>query len=233
MKEMVLEAQVRDTSAKRLLKTVRAGGRVPGVFYGHSEKPLALSVVEKSFGEMLASGGANVLVTLKFGDMSKTAIVKDIQRDVLTQRPIHIDFQAISMKEKIEVNVPVHILGIAPGVKLSGGILEHIIRELKVSCLPGDIPQAVNADVSALEIGDGISVKDLPKIKDVDYLADPDTIVINIVAPSVIEEAPAPGTEAVAAGAAEPEVISKGKKEEGADAAAGEKKAEAPKAGKK
>ena len=237
MKEVTLEAQTREISTKHNLKDLRVKGMIPAVFYGRGEKVTALSVESKKFDEILHTGGSNVLVNIKFSDGSKTAIVKQIQRDVISRKPIHIDFQAISMKEKIEISVPLRIKGIAPGVKLSGGVMEYITRELRVSCLPADIPETFDVDVSALEINHAIAVKDLPKIKGIEILTDPASIIVNIVAPTILEEAPAPGVEgAIAAEApAEPEVISKGKKleegEEGAAApAAGEKKPEAGKA---
>lgn len=233
MKEVILEAAVRDISTKHTLKDMRNKGMIPAVFYGHGEKNISLTVNAKKFDEILHAGGSNVLVNLKMGGESKTAIVKEIQRDVISRKPIHIDFRMISMAEKIEINVPVHIQGIATGVKLSGGVMEHLIREIKVSCLPTDIPQSIDIDVTSLEIGHLITVKDLPPIKGVDIVTLPSTVLVSIVAPTILEEAPAPGTEAAAgaATAAEPEVISKGKKdlEEGEAAAAGDKKADASK----
>ena len=236
MKEVILEAQPRENSTKHDLKDMRLKGMIPAIFYGQGEKVTSLAVNAKKFDEILHGGGSNVLVNIKLAGDSKTAIVKQIQRDVISRKPIHIDFQAISMKEKIEISVPLRIKGIAPGVKLAGGVMEHIVRELRVSCLPADIPESVDVDVSALEINHSIAVKDLPKMEGIDILTDPAGIIVNIVTPTILEEAPAPGTEgAVAAeAAAEPEVIAKGKKpeegEEGAAPAAGDKKAEAGKA---
>jgi large subunit ribosomal protein L25 len=229
MKEVILQAETRPVSTRHTIKEMRTNGMIPAIFYGHQEKPLAIAVVGKRFDEIIHSGGGNVLVSLKIGDDTKAAIIKEVQRDIITRKPIHIDFQAVSLKEKIEVNVPIHIMGIAPGVKLSGGVMEHFLREIRVSCLPTDIPQAINVDVSGLEINHSLAVKDLPKIEGIDFISDPGAIIVNIVAPTVLEEAPAPGTEAVAAAGAaapaEPEVISKGKKEK-EEGAEGEKKAE-------
>ncbi len=233
MKEVILEALTREGSTKHDLKDMRIKGMIPAIFYGHGEKVMPLSVNAKKFDEILHGGGGNVLVTLKVGSDTKTAILKQIQRDIISRKPIHIDFQAVSLKEKIEVNVPIHITGIAPGVKLSGGVMEHVVRELRVSCLPTDIPSSINVDVSKLEINHSIAVKDLPKMEGIDVITEPNSIIVNIVAPTILEEAPAPGAEgAVAAeGGAEPEVIAKGKKpeegEEGAAPAAGDKKADA------
>jgi large subunit ribosomal protein L25 len=125
------------------------------------------------------------------------------------------------MKEKIEMMIGTHTVGEAPGVKNSGGILEHITREVRVRCLPDDIPASIDIDISHLEVGHGIKVKDLPALKGVEYLTTKDTIIVNIVMPKVEEVKPAPGAEAAAAAGSEPEVIAKGKKpEEGAEGAA-------------
>jgi large subunit ribosomal protein L25 len=218
------------------LKSLRAKGMVPAIFYGHEEKNISMAVDARQFDLLLRSGsGSNTLLNLKMGDVAKTAIIKEIQRDVITQKPIHIDFLAVSLKEKIEVNVPLHIVGIAPGVKLGGGILEHILREVRVLCLPQDIPAAINVDVSALEINQGFAVKDLPAMAGIEVLTNPADLIVNIVAPTVLEEAPAAatpeGAAAAAATGAEPEVISKGKKEkEGEEGAAPEAGKAAPKA---
>ena len=166
-------------------------------------------------------------------DAAKTAIVKQIQRDCISQKPIHVDFQAVSLQEKIEVKVSLHIQGIAPGVKNSGGILEHLMRDIAVQCLPTNIPHNIVVDISSLELNHSITVKDLPRIEGVEFLSDENAIIVNVVVPAA-EEVPATPAEAAAAAAtpgstAEPEVISKGKKdkEDGAAApAAGDKKAE-------
>jgi large subunit ribosomal protein L25 len=160
MKEVILEAVSREISTKHNLKSVRANGMVPAIFYGHDEKNITMAVDARNFDLLLHSGlGGNVLLSLKIGDVTKTAIIKQIQRDIISQKPIHIDFQAVSLKEKIEVNVALHITGTAPGVKLGGGILEHILREVRVSCLPQDIPPVINVDVSALEINQSFTVR--------------------------------------------------------------------------
>lgn len=236
MKEITLEAETREVSTKHNLKDLRAKGKIPAVFYGKNEKSLSLAIPAKKLDEAINSGfGSNVLINLKLGGATKTAIIKEIQRDIISQQPIHVDFQAISMQDKIEVNIPLHITGIAPGVKLSGGVLEHILREVRVSCLAKDIPKFINVDVSSLEINHLLAVKDLQKIDGVSILTDPNSIIVNIVSPTILEEAPAAAaTEAEAAAAvpAEPEVISKGKKEkeeEGAETPEKEKKAEQPK----
>jgi large subunit ribosomal protein L25 len=237
MARVSLKSETRELKTKNTLQTLRKDGKVPGVYYGQGEKTQTITVNGKEFEKLLHSGvGKNVLIDLAIDGKTKTVIIKEIQRNLLDHTLSHVDFLAISMKEKIEINVPVHLTGTAIGVKDFGGILEHMIREIKVKCLPNDIPASINIDVTNLNIGDGFSVKDLPKMEGVDIVSEPSTLLINVVAPMKIEEvAPAAGdaAAAVAGAPAEPEVISKGKKdkeEEGAVAApAGDKKAEQPK----
>jgi large subunit ribosomal protein L25 len=232
MKEVILTADVREVSTKHNLKVLRSGGKVPAVYYGHHEKPLSLAIEAKLFDEIIKKDGANALISLKTKDEVKTAIVKQIQRDCISQKAVHVDFQAVSLKEMIEVNVPLSIQGVAPGVKNSGGILEHILREVSVKCLPTDIPHNIVVDISALELNNSITVKDLPRIEGVEFLSDANAIIVNVVVPAAEEVAATPAEGAVAAAtpgaAGEPEVITKGKKdkEEGAAPAAGDKKAE-------
>jgi large subunit ribosomal protein L25 len=225
MKEAILEAVSREIGSKSAISTLRKEGKIPAVFYGKDvEASASISVDSKIFLAILAEGGANVVVSLNFKDGKKSAIVKNIQRDILTQEPIHIDFQSISLKDKVEVKVPIHIEGVADGVKNYGGLMEFIEREVEVVCLPTNIPQKISVDVGALGIGQGITVADLPKLEGVEYKQAPSTLIVHIVAVKVEEEktgdAAAAGTEA-----AQPEVISKGKKDkEGEDGAAAPKK---------
>lgn len=234
MEQVILEAESRDVSTKQQLKTLRQQGKVPAVFYGVGEKSMSLVIDGKKFDKLVHGGkGGNVLIELKINNESKTAVIKEIQRDIIKQNPIHIDFLAVSLKEKIEVNVPLRIVGEAPGVKLSGGVMEHLLREVRVSCLPTVIPAFIGIDVSHLDINHSFAVKDLPKMEGVEIVTDLNSIIINIVAPTELEE-PAAAGEAAVTGVtgAEPEVISKGKKEKEDGAAATEtKKSESPKPG--
>lgn len=218
MKQVVLEAELRDVSKN--LNALRSAGKVPAVFYGKKEEPIAISVDAKAFMSIVEKEGANVIVELKLKDSSKPAIIKELQRHVLTQAPNHIDFQSISLTEKIEISVPIHVEGVADGVKNAGGTLEHVLREIKVKCLPTDMPSKISVDVTALKVGDDITVEQLPKLNGVEYEHDPKGVVVTVIAQAVEEEKPAEAAEAQA-----PEVIGKGKKEEeNADAAATDKK---------
>ncbi|MDR3253454.1 MAG: 50S ribosomal protein L25 [Endomicrobium sp.] len=207
MKEVILDVELRTIGSKGSLAGLRKGGKVPAVFYGKDIKPESIALNSKTFVSIIETNGANVIIDLNFKDGKKAAIVKSLQRDVLTQNPIHIDFQSISLEDKVEVFVPIHIDGVADGVKNFGGVMEFIVREVKVAALPKDIPQKVSIDVNALGIGDRITIADLPEMSGVQYVQDTSTLIVHIVSVSVEEEKPAAeGTEA-----AQPEEISKGK----------------------
>jgi large subunit ribosomal protein L25 len=172
--------------------------------------------------------GHNVIINLKDGGSENKVIVKEIQRYPLDDSIIHVDFQRISMTEKIEVMVPVQVSGIAVGVKENGGVLEHMLREIKVRCLPTDIPEAFIVDVTKFDIGEGVAVKQISVPANVEVMTDKEMMVIIIVSSTKEEVVEAPAAAAVTA---EPEVISKGKKEE--VVVEGAKPAEKAKAGEK
>lgn len=223
MKDVILDVENREKLSKGALSNLRKSGKVPAVLYGKDVEAESIFVDSKAFMSIIDANGANVIINLKFKDGKKAAIVKNLQRDILTQSPLHIDFQAISMKEKIDVMVPIHLDGIADGVKNFGGTMEFVVREVEVECLPTNIPQKIDLDVTPLGIGDKFTVADLPKIEGVTYKQDPETLIVHVLAVVVEEEAPAEaaaGTEP-----AQPEVISKGKKDkEGEEEGGGEKK---------
>lgn len=234
MKEIVLEAEKREAMTKGNVKSLRLHGRVPGVAYGDKEDPVSLSVDAKALQGILHSeGGRNALINLKIGGASHPVLIKEIQRHPITRALHHVDFHRVSLKQKIETNVPLHVKGEAPGVKLAGGVLEHLVREVRVRCLPTEIPASIDVDISNLQINEGIRAKELVLPAGVELLVEPDNVIVHVVSVVVVEEvAPAAAETAVAAeGAAEPEVIKKGKVEEGAEEGAapatGDKKAAA------
>jgi large subunit ribosomal protein L25 len=212
-----LEGQVRPGTGKGPARSARRAGMIPGVIYGAGETPTALAVPKKEFELAVKNAGGNVIVALKLdGKGEQTAIIREVQRDPISHAIIHLDFHHISLTEKVTVEVSVHLVGIPDGVKNGGGILEHITRTIEIECLPTQIPGHLEADVSALGIGDSIHVRDIA-IPNAEVLSDPDTTIATVVPPTVMTE---PTAETAAAGAAEPEVIAKGKGEE----AGGEKK---------
>jgi large subunit ribosomal protein L25 len=230
MQTIELRAEKRDLASKGTLSTLRLNGQIPAVVYGGKKAPENLALNLKNLIQLLKGHGVNVLMNLKLGDGAEVVLLKDVQRDVLSHDVIHVDFQRISMTDHLEINVPLTVTGEAPGVKVGGGIMEHILRNLRVRCLPTDIPDNIPVDVSQLQLNQGIKVKDLLLPKGVESLNDREGLVVNIVAPAAEEAAATPVAGAVVAGT-EPEVIAKGKKpEEGEAAAAGAKPAAGGKA---
>ncbi len=241
MQTITVEAEKRELISNGQLKSMRKSGWIPAVVYGSdgSKKKTKgakaaaagaelIKIQEKTFLKSLGRHEtSNLIVDLKINNQSTNAIIKEIQKDIISRGLLHVDFQKIVMTEAIEVSIPIHLAGEAPGVKLGGGILEHITRSLRILALPKDIPDSVSVDISNLQLGQGIHLSDVKEIPGVKFLAaDPTAIlIVNVVAPAAEEEVAAvPG-----AVAAEPEVIAKGKKpEEGAEGAA----AAAPAAGK-
>lgn len=220
MKEVILDAETREIGSKSSLESFRKQGKIPGVLYGKDIKPASIAVDSKTFMSIVEANGANVVINLKMKDGKQAALIKELQRNILTQAPMHVDFQAISLKDKIEVMVPIHIEGVSDGVKNFGGTMEFIVREVKVSSLPTNIPQKINIDVTPLGLGQGITIADLPKMDGVEYLQEPETLIVHVVSVVSKDDAAAePGAEA-----AQPEVISKGKKDKEGEEAAGAKK---------
>ncbi|MDR1087562.1 MAG: 50S ribosomal protein L25 [Endomicrobium sp.] len=228
MNEVILDVELRTSGSKGNLSSLKKDGKVPAIFYGKNVKTESISVIAKAFASIIEENGANVIIDLNFKDGKKPAIVKEIQRDVLTQAPIHIDFHAISLEDKVEVLVPIHIDGVAYGVKNFGATMEFIVREVRVKALPKSIPQKISVDVSHLGIGQGITIAGLPKLDGVDYVQDPSTMIVNVIATKIEEEKPVDAAAVAGTEPAQPEVISKGKKdkesEEGVAAAPAAKK---------
>lgn len=212
-----------ENSTKGTVKSNRAKGVIPAVLYG-AGKPESLWVNRKALEGLLHKAhSANALVSLSIegekASRKQIALIKSLQRDVIYNTPIHADFFRVNIHQKVEVSVPVHLEGESSGVKNQGGILEHLLRELKVRCAVSDIPAGFTVNVASLEIGQSIHVSDLKVPAGVEVLNTANQVVTTVVAPRAEEAAPA-AVDAVAA--AQPEVIAKGKKEEeGAEAAAG------------
>jgi len=198
-------------------RKARAAGMIPAVLYGHGQESVALNVSARDFELAVRKQGGNPIIGLALDGGEHTALIRDVQYDPLTHDIIHLDFLRISLTEEIEVGVPIKLVGLPIGVKDGGGILEPILRELKVRCLPTTIPSGAEVDVSALNIGDSVHVGVI-SLPGVTILTDPEVTVATVVPPTVqVEEKPAEEAAAVAEGAeaTEPEVIAKGKKDEG------------------
>ena len=229
MEKVSLEAEVREKTGKEVVKKLRECGLIPAVVYKAGEKTMNLKVSEQALLKALhTEAGENAIINLKLSDdkkspakksssthksstdkKTKTVIIKEIQYHPVKGNILHIDFNQISLTEKLTVDVPVEVKGESQGVK-EGGVLEHILWELKVECLPTKIPERIETDVTDLKIGDSIYVKDLKVPEDIKILADPEAIVVSVKPPTVekVEE------EVVEEEITEPEVITEKKKEE-------------------
>jgi large subunit ribosomal protein L25 len=219
----VLEAHPRESGNKNDARRVRRDGKIPGVVYGASKDSLSVSVDPRQVLRILHSeSGHNTIFDLALnGDRTKAMIV-DWQFEPIKGKLLHIDLKRIAMDRALKVNVPIVLKGEAEGVKTQGGILEQMLREVEIECLPSDIPSHIDVDVSHLTFGKVLRVSDLPHSEKVTFLTDANQPVAHVT--SVKEEvAPTPEAAAEAAAApAEPEVIKKGKQEteeEGAEAA--------------
>ena len=155
------------------------------------------------------SRGENVLVNLKIDNKEKTVMIKEIQRDPVEDKIIHVDFYKVSLQEKVTIKVPLEIVGEARGVKEKGGVLEQILRELEVKCLPKDIPEKITLDASELDIGHSFTVEKLKIPADIEVITPVDSTVVTVIAPTVLEEEKKPEEEIT-----EPELIKKAKEEE-------------------
>jgi large subunit ribosomal protein L25 len=228
MATVELKAKMRDGIGKEGARRTRGGGFIPAVLYGEGERPLSIAVNSKEFYPVIRTKArGNVILDLAIEGAdpgSFKAIIREIQYHPIRRDIIHVDFQHISMTKEIIVKVPIAVIGESVGVKSHGGIIEHLLREIEVQCLPTSIPDQVTVDVSDLDIGDSLQVKHL-KIEGMKLVTDADASVITVVAPTVEEvkvEVPAEGAEAVPVEGAEG-----APKEEGAEK--GEKKEEEPK----
>jgi large subunit ribosomal protein L25 len=219
MAEITLNAERRTDFGKNAARRLRHKGMVPAIVYGGSGENIAVSVDPKSLQKVLKSeAGRNAILKLDIsGHGAANAILKSWQVDPIKENFLHVDFYRIAMDVAIRVTVPIAVKGEARGVKTEGGILELVMRQIEVECLPGDIPERIEIDVTDLGLNASLRVADLPVTAKVKVLQNPDQVVIHVV--SVKEEVPAttvaaPTEGEAAATPAEPEVLKKGKKEE-------------------
>jgi large subunit ribosomal protein L25 len=234
----LLEAQPRTPGSKNDARRVRRGGKVPGVVYGAGKSAVPVSLDPRQVLRILHSeAGHNTIFDLALDSERTKAMIVDWRFEPVKGQLLHIDLKRIAMDQKLAVYVPITLRGEAAGVKQQGGILEQMLREVEVECLPADIPTHIDLDVTALVFGKVLRVADLPHSGKLRFLSDENQPVAHVTA---VKEEAAPAPEAVAAEAAatpaEPEVIKKGKQEtaeEGAEAAAAEKAEKAEKKEKK
>jgi len=222
--DATLEVVKREGRGKNESRRLRAGGRIPAVVYGarkdgKAPEGVPVAVDPKEVLRILHSEfGANTLITLKLDGGESRVMVKEYQLDPVTHQLLHADFYQLAMDRAITVTVPILVIGEPKGAKLQGGMLDFVTREIQVQCLPTDIPEHVEIDVSELMLHQAVRLRDLPENPKWKSLNDPDTMLVLVVLPKVEEVAATPEAEAAAAAAAapvaaEPEVIKKGKTE--------------------
>ena len=216
--EAILEAQTRESFGKNEARRTRREGKVPAVLYGGDGKGATpISVAPKALLKILHSeAGQNTLISMKLaGAGDARVLVKDFQLDPITHAVLHADFYRVAMDKLLQVTIPVIVHGEPKGVKQQGGLVEFIRRDIEIECLPADIPEHIDVDISELMLHEGVRVRDVatnPKWKPI---SDPDMMIVHVIMPKA-EEVAAPAEAAAVATAtpAEPEVIKKGKKED-------------------
>lgn len=216
--EVTLEATARDTFGKNEARRTRREGRVPAVLYGEGRAATPIAVEPKALLKILHSeAGANTLIALKLAGAGDTRVlVKEYQLDPITHHVLHADFYKIAMDKMLRLTIPVIVKGEPKGVKQQGGILEFIRREIEIECLPADIPEHVEVDVSELMLHQGVRVRDISSGVKWKPISDPELMLVHVIMPKAEEVAAPAEAAAVPVAAAEPEVIKKGKKDEDA-----------------
>ena len=203
-KQVKLAAQTRSEVGRTAVKKIKNLGFVPAVIYSHHQTPVSLKVSDRDISTILAhASGEHLLVDLEIaGSENQMAIIQEVQHHPVTQRILHVDFHGVSANEEIESSIPVEPVGEAVGVKSFGGILEQLVRSLNIKCLPKDLPEVINVDVTALVVGQAVHVKDIVLPEGVTAADDDDLTIFHVAEPTVAAEAPA-----ATAAAAAPEVI--------------------------
>jgi len=217
MSVIPLTGSRREGLGKGGARKARAAGLIPGILYGHGEQPIPVAIGARDFQLAMAQvRGGNPIINLTVAGADYTSLIRAVQYDPINHDVIHLDFQHISLTERIEVEVAIQLTGLAVGVKDAGGILEQILRTIAVRCLPTAIPSSIELDVSHL------------KVENVEILTDPGSTVATVVPPTVMEEKPA--AEVAPEAAAEPELsVERGKKEEEGEESKEAKEAKAAK----
>jgi large subunit ribosomal protein L25 len=207
MERVNLEAKVRTGTGTGQVKKLRRAGQVPAVIYGRGIDATAVAVDAKALrGALHTTAGMNVLIDLTIGDgaqATRTVMVKDVQRDIFRRDIIHVDFTTVNLTETVEAHVPIVFKGTPKGVTEDGGVFQAHLREVVVECLPMQIPERIEFDVSDLPLGKSVHVSDLVLPADVTLVTESEEVVATVVAPRVVEEeVPAAAPEAAAAAAA-------------------------------
>jgi large subunit ribosomal protein L25 len=214
MEEVVFQANQRDVIGKKV-KRLRREGLLPAVVYGHNIEPIPISLDMREANRTLDSISPSALIVLNIDGDKHYAIVRDKQRNPLLRSIIHIDFQAVSLTETVRADVNVNIVGEAPAVETYLAILVPSLEQLSIECLPTNLPDRIDVDVSGLaEIGDSLLVSDLIVPDGVEILNDPEDVVVVVIPPAAEEEEEVEEEEIEVEEGAEPEILERGKREE-------------------
>lgn len=207
MEKVLIEAQKRNKIDKASRSALRKEGKVPAIFYSKHHEPMAVQVLERAIHPLVFTAKTHLITLNVEGHDELDCIIKDVQFDPTTEKIVHIDLLGLKKGEKIEIEVPVQLVGSAIGIK-EGGILQHTLHKVQIECLPADIPEHLEIDVTNLKLGQAIHISDL-SYDNLTLLNNPEAIIASVTHPKVEKEAtPAEGTAV-----AEPEVIAKGKPE--------------------
>ncbi len=220
MAENALTAEAREGVGKGVARKLRAAGRIPAVVYGKGKAGSSIAVDPAALETLLhkSGSGMNTLIDLSLSGQTTTVLVKHLQRDPIRGRYLHADFYEVDLQKEVQVDVPLHFTGKARGLEF-GGILDHPVREVQVACLPRAIPDSIDVDVTELEVGDSLHIRDLAVPEGVRILSDPELSVANVALPAAEEEAAAEvaaeGEEAAAPAEGEAPAGKEGEKEGG------------------
>ncbi len=216
---VILDAALREETEVGKSSKVRRNGFVPAVVYGEKKKTLSLKIERSRLIKFMHAhhGGENVVITLRVAadksPQEKSVLISEIQKHPVTDEILHVDFHEISLTERIEVNVPIEVKGESIGVKQDGGILEQVLWEVEVECLPTQIPEKFEVDITAMQIGENTHIRNLRVPEGVEVKQDPDILILSVVPPRKEEAVSEEAVEGEAE-STEPEVIKKEKKAE-------------------
>ncbi len=181
--DITLTLETRESVGKQYAKRLRREGKIPGVFYAHGEKAIPIVVDARELEKSISQAGG--LIDVKIGQKRKRkAIIKDVQHDPMTSKFYHVDIMGVRLKEKVTVTVPIHLVGEPVGVKEQGGILHQYNHDIEVTCLPLDIPEQIEIDVTELKIGDAITLGDI-HLENVALVGEEDQPLVSVMAPTV------------------------------------------------
>ena len=206
----LIEVKERGEQGKNAARRLRAGGEVPAVVYGGGLDAFSVSVSEPVIRKLLRTGGENAIFKLKLGSSERSAMIKDIQYDPRNGSLVHIDFQRIIMDQILRVKVPIEVVGTSVAVKTEGGMLDFVTRELEVECLPSDIPELLEVDVTELHIGQHIEADAITLPEGVTLVDDPHRMIVGASAMKIEEEESEEEDELLEGVDQQPEVIQKG-----------------------